>query len=163
MDLKDIITRLGDPDKAGANQVWVGKNYSLQEYVRDLKESKLAVIRAAVEAYQARIKTNIMEDGRWRWEYYGVQLRIAQAACSYGGYIVTGTRHYCPIMALQIDLIGEDALVEFAGGYDNVIQGFTDQYGNFLTRQEAYPIAKAAGQIIRYDGEPGTLYSESYI
>lgn len=39
----------------------------------------------------------------------------------------------------------------------------TDQYGNFLTRKEAYPIAKAAGQIIREDHCPGTLYSECYI
>lgn len=46
---------------------------------------------------------------------------------------------------------------------DRMIQGFTDQYGNFLTREEAYPIAKAAGQIIREDHCPGTLYSECYI
>lgn len=163
MKLRDIIAKLGDPDKPGANQVWVGKNYSLQEHVRNLKEYRLEFVRKAVEQHQQHIQSNIMEDGRWRWEYYGVQRRIAQAACSYGGYIVTGTRHYCPIMRMQIDAIGGDVLIEWAGGHDNVIQGFTDQYGNFLTRQEAYVIAKEAGQIIREDYEPGTLYSECYI
>lgn len=94
-------------------------------------------IKKAVDEYNQRInKTNIIleEDGSvtTRWEKYGVQLRIAQAACNYGGYIVTGTRHYCPIMSLQIDAIGHDKLKEFAGGLDNVQQGFTTQYGESL-------------------------------
>lgn len=117
-------------------------------------------IKAVVEQYQERLRGNIMEDGRMRWEYYGVKRRIAQAAFNYNGYIVTGTRHGCPIMRLQLDVI--DGLEEWCG-FDKMIQGFTDQYGNFLTRKEAYPIAKAAGQIIREDHCPGTLYSECYI
>lgn len=117
-------------------------------------------IKAVVEEYQERLRGNIMEDGSMRWEYYGVQRRIAQAAYNYNGYIVTGTRHGCPIMHLQLDMI--DGLDEWCD-FDKMIQGFTDQYGNFLTRKEAYPIAKAAGQIIREDACPGTLYSECYI
>ena len=118
-------------------------------------------IKAVVEQYQERLRGNIMEDGRMRWEYYGVQRRIAQAAYNYNGYIVTGTRHSCPIMEMQIMMMGE-VLEEWCDG-DKMVQGFTDQYGNFLTRKEAYPIAKAAGQIIREDTSPGTLYSECYI
>jgi len=118
-------------------------------------------IKAVIEQYQERLRGNIMEDGRMRWEYYGVQLRIAQAAYSYNGYIVTGTRHSCPIMEMQIMMI-KDELFEWCG-LDKMVQGFTDQFGNFLTRKEAYPIAKAAGQIIREDTCPGTLYSECYI
>lgn len=118
-------------------------------------------IKAVVEQYQERLRGNIMEDGRMRWEYYGVQRRIAQAAYNYNGYIVTGTRHSCPIMEMQIMMM-EEVLEEWCDG-DRMIQGFTDQYGNFLTREEAYPIAKAAGQITRKDYEPGTLYSECYI
>jgi hypothetical protein len=40
-------------------------------------------------------------------------------------------------------------------------QGFIDQYGRFLTREEAYVIAEKAGQI-KYGPEHsrGTLYSE---
>jgi hypothetical protein len=41
-------------------------------------------------------------------------------------------------------------------------QGFVDQKGVFLTREEAWPIAKAAGQIIRrVGGDEGRLYSEN--
>jgi hypothetical protein len=61
---------------------------------------------------------------------------------------------------MQIDTI--DGLDEWCG-FDKMVQGFTCQYGFFLTRKEAYPIAKAAGQIIREDHCPGTLYSECYI
>jgi hypothetical protein len=118
-------------------------------------------IKSVVEQYQERLRGNIMEDGRTRWEYYGVQRRIAQAAYNYNGYIVTGTRHSCPIMEMQIMMM-EEVLQEWCG-FDKMIQGFTDQYGNFLTRKEAYPIAKSAGQIIREDHCPGTLYSECYI
>lgn len=128
--------------------------------MKDLKE---LVIR-----YQKAVENNYwVEDDKGnkveRWRYYGGQRRIAQAACNYGGYIVTGTRHYCPLMHLQIDSVGSERLVELAGGHENVVQGFTDQYGMFLTREEAYPIAKEAGQIIREDHVPGTLFSECYI
>lgn len=118
-------------------------------------------IKAVIEQYQERLRGNIMEDGRMHWEYYNVQRRIAQAAYNYNGYIVTGTRHSCPIMEMQIMMM-EEELEEWCDG-DRMVQGFTDQYGNFLTRKEAYPIAKAAGQIIREDTCPGTLYSECYI
>lgn len=121
----------------------------------------IELIKAVVEQYQERLRGNIMEDGRMRWEYYNVQRRIAKAAYNYNGYIVTGTRHSCPIMEMQIMMM-EEVLEEWCHG-DRMIQGFTDQYGNFLTRKEAYPIAKAANQIIREDHCPGTLYSECYI
>lgn len=40
-------------------------------------------------------------------------------------------------------------------------QGFIDQYGNFLSRKEAYIIAEREGQIIRDCNEHGVLYSEN--
>lgn len=46
-----------------------------------------------------------------------------------------------------------------------VIQGFIDNRGNFLTRTEAWKVAEAAGQIIRRVGsdqmDGGTLFSEN--
>lgn len=122
---------------------------------------KFAKIKEAISVYKRMTDGNIMEDGRSRAEYYGVQLRVAQAAYNFNGYIVTGTRHSCPIMQMQMYAIGNDILDEWCGF--KMVQGFTDQYGNFLTRQEAYIIAKVAGQIIREDHCPGTLYSECYI
>lgn len=123
---------------------------------------KFAKIRKAITAHKEMTDGNIREDGRMRWEYYGVQRRIAQAAYNFNGYIVTGTRHSCPIMQMQMIAIGNDLLDEWCDG-DKMVQGFTCQYGLFLTRQEAYVIAKEAGQIIRKDECPGTLYSECYI
>jgi hypothetical protein len=122
-------------------------------------------IHRAVKRYNARYYANcwMPEHNDWRWNVYGVQRRIAQAAISYGGYIVTGTRHYCPIMDLQINSVGHHDLKRYAGGLSEVVQGFTDQYGTFLTRKEAWVIAEAAGQIRRVTDTPGTLYSEDYI
>jgi hypothetical protein len=39
-------------------------------------------------------------------------------------------------------------------------QGFIDQYGQFLTRQEAYTIALEQNQILYPGFDSGTLYSE---
>lgn len=119
-------------------------------------------LRLAIRKYQERLKEDEV-DGQPRWKHYGVTRKVAQAACNYGGYIVTGTRHYCPIMNLQIDAIGHPVLINFAGGLANVVQGFTDQYGVFMTRQEAYIVAKEAGQLLPRHEFGNTLFSESYI
>lgn len=121
-------------------------------------------LEEAIKKYQDRLGRNDIL-GTPLWEYYGVARKIAQAACNYGGYIVTGTRHFCPIMNLQIDSIGRYTLMEWAGGRSKIVEGFTCQYGHFLTRQEAYIVAKKAGQI-RPDREhlsDHKLYSEMYI
>lgn len=119
-------------------------------------------IKEAIEVYKKMTAGNIMEDGRHRAEYYGGQLRIAQAAYDFNGYIVTGTRHGCPIMQLQMIAIGDDVLDEWCHP-DDMVQGFTDQYGTFYNRKDAYVIAKAAGQLNDRHKWGDTLYSESYI
>lgn len=41
-------------------------------------------------------------------------------------------------------------------------QGFIDQHGNFYSREEAWKIAQANGQIIRrVGGDEGRLFSEN--
>lgn len=119
-------------------------------------------IKEAIEVYKEMTAGNIMEDGRHRAEYCGIQLRIAQAAYDFNGYIVTGTRHGCPIMQLQMIAIGYDVLYEWCDP-DSMIDGFTDQYGTFYNRKDAYVIAKAAGQLNDRHEWGDTLYSESYI
>lgn len=123
---------------------------------------KFSKIKKAIAVHKEMTDGNIMEDGRMRWEYYGVQRRIAQAAYNYNGYIVTGTRHSCPIMQMQMYAIGVELLDEWCD-LDEMVQGFTDQYGNFLNRKEAYVIAKEAGQLLPRHEYGETLYSESYI
>lgn len=119
-------------------------------------------IDSAVKQYQEEVAMHF-EDGIPRWERYNVTSVVTRGLRNFSGYIVTGTRHYCPIMHMQIDAIGRDALLEYAGGHDNVVQGFTDQYGIFLTRQEAYIIARDAGQLLPRHDYGETLFSESYI
>lgn len=71
------------------------------------------------------------------------------------GRIICGPRHWDDTMRQQ-KLETEDF-----GGWD---QGFVNQFGEFLTREEAWVIAKENNQIKRwaYEGQPdGCLYSEN--
>ena len=72
------------------------------------------------------------------------------------GDIVLGVRHFDRHMCSHLDRI-----VRFACG-DPVEQGFVDQFGVFMTREEAWEVATAANQIIRRCGsDEGCLYSEN--
>ncbi len=71
-------------------------------------------------------------------------------------YIVCSARHYDFVMNAQMSLIEE------AYSSANVIQGFIDQHGNFLTREQAWKVADEAGQIVRRVGGDGVeLFSEN--
>lgn len=49
-----------------------------------------------------------------------------------------------------------------SGDGQHMEQGFIDQFGVFMTREEAYVVAKAAGQIkYRCGGDDGRLFSEN--
>lgn len=72
------------------------------------------------------------------------------------GRIVCGARHFDPIMRAQM------FASEGFPHWRNCEQGFIDQFGVFLTREEAYIIAKANGQIThRCGGDETTLFSEN--
>ncbi len=83
------------------------------------------------------------------------QRRVVCAACRDEslGRMVIGARHNDGIMHLYAD--------DFSGWQD----GFIDQHGTCMDRQEAWQVASAAGQIIRRcggdDANGGTLYSEN--
>jgi len=78
------------------------------------------------------------------------------------GLVICGPRHGDTITREQIE-----ASRRCGNNWDrqNVTQGFIDQFGAFLTRTEAWPVALAAGQIThRVGGDTtngGTLYSEN--
>jgi len=83
------------------------------------------------------------------------------------GAIITGVRHYSPEMRATLKRIYSGGLKIF-GHY--IIkpyhlrvkeQGFVDQFGKFLNREEAYVIAELNNQIIENFGGAKTLYSES--
>lgn len=120
---------------------------------------EVAAERQALYLERSQVK---LEDGStvWRWEHFGVQLRIVGAANRYGDFIVHGVRHFCVSMNAMIDLIGIDALHAYAGGPDNEEQGFVDQYGTFHNRRAAATIAIAAKQVNHEDLRGAILFSE---
>jgi hypothetical protein len=78
------------------------------------------------------------------------------------GALLLGIRHYSPDMHRQIEARRDGEKFHHRLDED---QGFVDQCGNFLTREEAWSIAAAAGQIAYPDacgfGLSGPkLYSE---
>lgn len=84
--------------------------------------------------------------------------RVVCAAIRCQGIVICGARHYDEFMLDQLKLCGFKPGVP--GHWE---QGFIDQRGNFLTRTEAWNIAKQEGQILRDTGRGDkheTLISE---
>ena len=77
---------------------------------------------------------------------------IVCAAVRIAGKVLPSVRHW--------DAFTRD-LARSTGATGKEEQGFLDNRGQFLTRQEAWVVAEAAGQI-KYDHNkcPGTLYTE---
>lgn len=76
------------------------------------------------------------------------------------GRIIVGARHYDGIMHTTLNYSTDYADWE---DHSQITQGFIDQRGNFLTREEAFDIAEENGQIIRLCGSEDRrkLYSEN--
>lgn len=71
------------------------------------------------------------------------------------GNVITGVRHFDNFIRQQIAIRG-DSHVEWHE------QGFVDQFGQFLTREEALALATKNGQIYRRcGGDEKRLYSEN--
>lgn len=74
------------------------------------------------------------------------------------GSIMVGVRHYSADMHAQI--LSRSDGEKFAHRSDDD-QGFVDQFGDYLTREEAWIVANDAGQIVRDVGRHGKLFSEN--
>jgi hypothetical protein len=70
------------------------------------------------------------------------------------GTVISSARHFDPRMHAMIKLTKEPK------SWIRAEQGFIDQFGNFLTRQEAFVIATERNQIRRPDHNHKELYSE---
>lgn len=85
---------------------------------------------------------------------------VVCAACTYEGLILCGARHWDSVMRAQYKAL-QPRLETCTGLWE---QGFIDQFGDFLTREEAMRIAIAAKQKVDIKrgcgGDPNTLYSE---
>ena len=70
------------------------------------------------------------------------------------GRIAIGPRHFDPTMA--------GAINNFPAWSRPYEQGFIDQHGEFMTREEAHKVATESGQIVRRcGGDDGRLFSEN--
>lgn len=70
-----------------------------------------------------------------------------------GGRMVCGPRHHHCFW---------NAAANGLNVSDTHVQGFVDQYNEFMTREEAWEVAQAAGQIVRrVGGDDGRLFSEN--
>lgn len=86
-----------------------------------------------------------------------MQRRVVCAAIrhKYTQTIICGVRHFDHVMHQQI---GNSVY----GGWATAEQGFIDQRGNFMSREEALAVAIVAGQIIRRVGRDNKeLFSEN--
>ena len=61
------------------------------------------------------------------------------------GFVVVGVRHFDPIMRTTIKALGLDR--ESRASVMQYEQGFIDNYGTYMTREEALAVAMDAGQI----------------
>lgn len=81
---------------------------------------------------------------------------VVCAALHVGEELILGPRHYDQTMQRQIQTRPDTVL-----WYD-AEQGFIDQYGAFLTREEAWLVAEKADQLRRrVNGDGEKLYSEN--
>lgn len=79
------------------------------------------------------------------------------------GWIICSARHFDPIMRDQVAMMDYTRTTNDWQNPDQ--QGFIDQWGQFMTRTEAWKVAENAGQILRRVGgdtiDGGTLFSEN--
>jgi len=95
------------------------------------------------------------EEPEWKPDYTVTPRRIVCAARRKEGVVVTGARHSDKVIKGQMEAI--NGFKWWQGGE----QGFIDQFGDFLTREEAWDVAVEQGQIRREVSSPGTLFSEN--
>ena len=73
---------------------------------------------------------------------------VCAAIRSKTGNVLLGVRHYSGDMRTQIQCRFDGEMFEHRHDED---QGFVDQHGTYMSREEAYQVAIAAGQILYPD------------
>jgi hypothetical protein len=126
---------------------------ALQHLVRN-KELLKDAITAHFDNTEPPDPTKYIEDGPKRI--------VVCAANIHGGVIVLGPRHFDKTMHDQISQL-DDGLAPTCSSFWE--QGFIDQFGKFMDREEAYQVALKAGQINLHRPKSGgigntLLYSE---
>lgn len=84
----------------------------------------------------------------------GCKRQVVCAANKYDETIVLGVRHFCPLMRQSITALG----LSPSQAHE---QGFVDQWGNFMSREEALVVLQKNGRFIRDDKYDRRIYSEN--
>ena len=85
---------------------------------------------------------------------------VSAAARNSRGQIIASPRH-CDLIFHQTVVLIKDEKEQNEWTYHSE-QGFIDQWGVFMTREEAWEVALAANQVYkRVGGDNGKLYSEN--
>jgi hypothetical protein len=98
------------------------------------------------------------------WTTYGITKPpqiVVCAACKYGPVILAGARHFDQVMHTQLREMGGAKVLRAKYGREE--QGFINQFGEFLNREEAMMIVLENGQpfnIKRNGNQTNELYSE---
>lgn len=72
------------------------------------------------------------------------------------GRVIIGVRHMDAFMREQLQVHGEDLTT-----WTEMGDGFVDNFGVFMTREEARELADANGQVIHETPRPDILFSEN--
>ena len=91
----------------------------------------------------------------WKPDYTVTPRRVVCAAMLKEGRIITGARHFDKIMRAQM------TASEGIAWWRDCKQGFIDQFGDFMSRSEAWVVAVDQSQIRQEVSSPGKLYSEN--
>lgn len=85
---------------------------------------------------------------------------VVCAANRFKDVILSGARHFDSVMRNQIEHMKEDSKPSAKG--ERWEQGFINQFGEFLTREEALVVVKESGQSFNADrnGSSTELFSE---
>lgn len=81
--------------------------------------------------------SNVLIEGRY----------VVCAAIRSEDLVITGVRHYCPLMTAVIQKIEESGFAKHKYNFRKAEQGFVDQFGVFMDRKEALAVAREAGQL----------------
>lgn len=110
---------------------------------------------------------SLIEEQKKRKGYFLNRI-VCAANRAKGSPTILGPRHWDETMGRTYVMLKEHAVFDRLETFPETHeyeQGFLDKHGDFKTRQEAWHIAVAAGQIIRNCGgneaKDGTLYSEN--
>lgn len=109
------------------------------------------------EYYKTEFMLELEEHAKALPNFHDIR-RVSMAANIVDGHLIVGNRHFCPLMHMQIDKLGLNARKHNIG----TDQGFVDQWGIYMSRQEAWNVAKARDQI-REVFQEGVLFSECYL